>query len=205
MGDCLLVCTGFPSFALSSNKLNNLRAIKELGYVCCNVPLLATTSSAVYGRLMPAYLGVSHQSFTAWTCASNRASSAPPAFSAVARSWKESDGSVEDTGGSTVLRVELDIRQAVVVIVRRGVADGNGRLKQRACRQAVRKVGRNMVVYWRQEGTRAPGRTSFYKRLLARGLVMFGKSSQANNAGGDSSGRSRARRIFRLLQSLLEG
>jgi hypothetical protein len=101
--------------ALSSNRLNSFRAINELGYVCCNAPLLATTSSRVYGHLMRMYLGVSYHSFTAYTCASNSASSASPCFASVERSSYKSAGRAEDTEGFTGWREELDMRVAILV------------------------------------------------------------------------------------------
>jgi hypothetical protein len=94
--------------------LNSFRAINELGYVCCSVPRLLTTSSAEYGRLMPLYRGDDHQFFTACTCSSKSASSAWPAFDASGSNWKESLGKAVDNGGSTALSVELDIWHAVV-------------------------------------------------------------------------------------------
>jgi len=104
----LLVCTGLPSFALSSSKLNSFLAIKLEGYTCCSAPRLLTTTSALYGLLMPSYLGLAHQSLTCLTCASKISSSAD-AFSSVDSSWKESVGCEEGSGGSTGARVE-DIR-----------------------------------------------------------------------------------------------
>ena len=81
-----LVCTGSPAAALSLSRLKSFLAIKELGYVCCKAPLLLTTSSAEYGRLIPSYLGPFHHSCTSLTCCSNMLSSADPDFSEVGRS-----------------------------------------------------------------------------------------------------------------------
>ena len=78
--------------------------MSELGYVCCKAPLLATTSSAVYGLLIPVYRGVSHHSLTACTSAVYNASSASPPLDPVRKSWKESAGSIDDTGGETGCR-----------------------------------------------------------------------------------------------------
>lgn len=134
---CLLVCTGFPSFALSSNKLNSFLAISELGYVCCKVPLLNTTSSAVYGLLIPSYRGLCHHACTSLTCWSNRASSASPALEASASNWNESDGSAEDTGGETVGNAE-DMYRGVVQSAR--VAVEVALFSACRCREVVRNA-----------------------------------------------------------------
>jgi hypothetical protein len=139
-----LVCTGSPFAALSSSRLNNFRAINELGYVCWSAPRLLTTSSAEYGRLIPLYRGDAHQSFTACTCSSKSASSAWPAFDASGSSWKESPGRADDTGGSIGLRAELDMRYAVVESGRRS-CDGRfavrrDRLWRTMDRETVRSI-----------------------------------------------------------------
>lgn len=143
-----LVCTGSPLDARSSSRLNSFRAINELGYDCGNAPLLLTTSSAEYGLLMSLYRGEAHQSLTCCTCSSKRASSAWPAFAASGSSWNESPGRAEDTGGSTGLRMEADIRQAVVERGRRSCGvrfeSLRGRVWRAADRAAVRSIARRM-------------------------------------------------------------
>lgn len=141
-----LVCTGSPFAARSSNKLKSFRAIKELGYVCCNAPLLLTTSSAEYGRLIPLYRGDAHQSLTCCTCSSNKASSARPAFEASGRSWNESAGKAVDTGGSTALRVEPDIRHAVVESGLRSCGVRFATFRDRLWRTTDRETVRNIAT-----------------------------------------------------------
>jgi hypothetical protein len=87
----LRMCTGSPASALFSKRSYSFRAIRELGYVCWSVPLLATTLSAVYGRWIPANRGERHHSAMAWTCVSNNSSSAEADLSCSASSWKESE------------------------------------------------------------------------------------------------------------------
>jgi hypothetical protein len=140
-----LVCTGSPLAALSSSKLKSFRAINELGYVCWSAPRLLTTSSAEYGRLMPLYRGDAHQSRTACTCSSKSASSAWPAFEASARSWNESPGSADDTGGSTGLSVALDMRHAVVESGRRSRVVRFATLRDRLSRATERDTVRSIV------------------------------------------------------------
>lgn len=103
-----LVCTGSPCAARSFNRLNNFRAINELGYVCCNDPRLLTTSAAEYGRLIPSNRGLCHHASTSLICCSYKASSAAPALSAVGNSWYASPGKADDTGGCTVGRDDDD-------------------------------------------------------------------------------------------------
>jgi hypothetical protein len=59
-------------------------------------------------------------------------------------------------------------------MVRIGMADADGRLKQRDCRQAARKVGRSILMY--VQGRRARGKARFYSCMVSAGLVMSGKN-----------------------------
>lgn len=162
-----LVCTGSPFAALSSNKLKSFRAIRELGYVCCNAPRLLTTSSAEYGRLIPLYRGEAHQSFTACTSASKRASSAWPALAASGRSWNESPGSADETGGSTGPSVELDMRHAVVESGRSSCDVRFVNLRERLWRATDRDTVRNISSGVERE-------TGFTQRSLAlASMYMF--------------------------------
>jgi hypothetical protein len=141
-----LVCTGSPFAARSSNRSKSFRAISELGYVCCNAPLLLTTSSAEYGLLMPLYRGDAHQSLTACTCSSKSASSAWPAFSASGSSWNESPGRTVDTGWSNGFSTELDMRHAVVESGRRSCGVRFDSFRDRLWRATDRDIVRNMAL-----------------------------------------------------------
>jgi hypothetical protein len=141
-----LVCTGSPFAALSSSKLKSFRAINELGYDCWSDPRLLTTSSAEYGRLMPLYRGDAHQSLTACTCSSKRASSAWPAFDASDSSWNESPGSAADTGGSTAWSVEADMRYAVVDSGRSSCGVRVDVRRERLWRAAERDTVRSIAI-----------------------------------------------------------
>lgn len=61
---------GSPLASLSCTRFHNFLAMSELGYVCWREPLFDTTSAAVYGLLMPAYLGVAHHASTSLICCS---------------------------------------------------------------------------------------------------------------------------------------
>lgn len=139
-----IVCTGFPWLARSSRRLKSFLAIRLEGYTCCKVPLLLTTSSGLYGRLMPLYLGLAHQSLTCCTCWLKISSSAAPAFCDSGSSWNASVGCVADIGGSTGDSV-LAIRAAEYDIdwPTRGVLAGLYR-HRRCCRNA-RVAVRNMA------------------------------------------------------------
>jgi hypothetical protein len=122
----------------------------ELGYVCCNAPLLLTTSSAEYGRLIPSYRGVPHHSFTAWTCSSKRASSAGPILSAVESSWNESEGRAVDTGGWTGGNGALSILGDNERNLDWGRVDCRAQI--RSCRGNCRAVVRIMIKRRTQNG-----------------------------------------------------
>ena len=74
----ILVCTGSLVDSLSRSKLNNFVAIDELGYDCCKVPLLLTTCSAVYGRLIPSHRELDHHLLIWSTSCSRYTSSERP-------------------------------------------------------------------------------------------------------------------------------
>lgn len=90
----------------------------ELGYDCCSEPLFDTTSSTVYGLLIPSYLGVAHHASTSCNCWLYRASSCAPGFSVSERRWKESDGRRSESGGVTAGNDEGILRGAVIEMVR---------------------------------------------------------------------------------------
>ena len=94
---------------------------------------------------MPLYRGDDHQSLTACTCSSKSASSAWPAFEASGSSWNESPGSADDTGGSTLLSAELDMRIAVVESGRRSCGVRLAILDDRLWRAMERDTVRNIV------------------------------------------------------------
>lgn len=170
-----LVCTGSPLAARSSNRLKSFRAIKELGYVCCKAPLLLTTSSAEYGLLIPLYRGDAHQSLTACTCSSKSASSAWPALCASGSSWNESPGSTVDTGGSTGLSAELDMRHTVVESGRKSCGVRLDLLRDRPWRASDRDTVRNMAF---GQSRRAPAVPDYFSTLLLVAILWVVVSNE---------------------------
>ena len=114
---CLLVCTGWPFASRSLSRSKSFLAMTELGYLICWVPLLLTTSAALYGLLMSLYRDDAHQASTSLICDSYRSSSAEPVFWDSGSSWKASAAVVKAEKG-------LDdwAMRAVVDMARRKVA-----------------------------------------------------------------------------------
>lgn len=66
---------------------------------------------------MPSYLDVAHHASTSLICWSYKASSLEPGFSASGMRWKESEGSLSDSGGVTGGKDEDILRRSVAEMV----------------------------------------------------------------------------------------